>query len=411
MRFNYLLRISVVIDVIRASQFGIECPPVPVAPESRHLVASTIRSPAYVEQTRSTLLSQNQFNLLASRYLAGFEGVRHPPSNAETVLILEGNFEASATTSEGSKTVKAGPSLPDALPPIPETDVIRTDLAGSLKQLVDGYWDRLAGSQDGSVPALSDALLDSSVSEFNSDLFLILAQADQMSSCQEMQCVLWSVLLRKIHYRMLLSEVDSNSLELSLLDVLTAMSLVRGDLRTTDGEPQVTAIAPLVVAAIPFILQAGCWCIGQCIRWYMATTSTTTPEPTTTVDPLIAVRKAQRLNFFSSANQNIDSVASSVRGFKCANQEEFISGISAVRISAIEKLTAVASVVGKIAAISQQERSDSFDATELTRIVLTIISSLSGVSRFEDWPATQQQVALGLGEVRSELFEFALATS
>lgn len=387
----------------------IECPSLPaLSQDTRSLLALTIRSPIYIEQARTGVMSPDLFNLLASRYVSGFEGVERSPSNEETVSILEGRYLSPTTTLPASQLEEPIQVLVDQrLPPIPETDIIRTDLGDRLRELVAKYWEHVAASaiaeeKEGEFFAEADPKLE----EFNVDLFSILVEGEQMSLGNEMQCVLWRIVLRQIHYRLLISVADTRRLDVSLLDVLTSMSIVA---KNTDGLLK-KSFLPLLIVAAPYIAQGvaaiGCWCLGQCIQWYRRTTTTSTTEAPSTEDPLIEIRKRQRLGFFSSANQYLDIVGSSVRVFSCRNQEEFIEGIAPVRNLALEKLSSVAAVVGQITAVS----TGLFDASNLTRQVLTVISSLSSVSNFQDWPSVQEYVLSSLGEIRSHLFDFALST-
>ena len=397
----------------------IECPPLPaLSDDTRSLLALSIRSPIYIERARNGVMSPDLFNLLASRYVSGFEGVERSPSNEETVVILEGRYLSETTTLPTLPASSVGDEIrqleeptqvlgDQRLPPIPETDVIRTDLGDRLRELVAKYWEHVAASaiaeeKEGEFFAQADPKLD----EFNVDLYSILVQGEQMSVGNEMQCVLWRTVLRQIHYRLLISVADTRMLDVSLLDVLTSMSIVA---KNTDGLLK-KSFAPLLILAAPYIAQGvaaiGCWCLGQCIQWYRRTTTTSTTQAPSTEDPLIQIRKEQRLGFFSSANQYLDIVGSAVRVFSCKDQEEFVTGIAPVRNLALEKLSSVAAVVGQISAIS----SGFFDASDLTKHVLTVISSLSSVSNFQDWPGVQEYVLSSLGEIRSQLFDFALST-
>ena len=395
-------RILLIISLFWKAQASSEsvCPAVPLSPDYREFLASVIRSPEYIDQARKSLLDQELFNILVSRYVYGFEGVTKPPSDEEIVQILHGTFTRSEKSEVDAEAESGDHFVPRESFAIPATDVICTDLADSLKTLVDDYWEHVP---EGSLGEIEEVL--------NVGLFTILSASEQMSTGTETACVLWRFLLRQIHYREILSVADTEAIDIGLLDVLSQMALFAKNQSPHLHGNQKQSVAPILILAAPIIAQGAasvaCWCIGQCIERYRATTTTTTVEPPRPAeDPMINIRADQRLTFFTTASDNIDAISSAVRTFHYSTPEEFEQGISRLRTFVLEKLSAVASVVGHISAVS----TGSFDPSNFLHNIFVLVSHLGGVSSIADFQRIQSEVTSSLSQIRNDLFNLALTT-
>ena len=378
------------------------------SPTALRFYASYLASEDCVKAYNKMLLTDEEFNLLVSRFDSVLGGVDDATDEAYSELL--GNGPVPISIEVGDELGLVNDIDDNALAPghrKPGEQVDSGDyMTGvslvqlrSLQQAIAESWVRWSsgGYEDW------EESLDDSV---NVGLYYISTSADQNSRCMSLDCRIWRLLLADIHHRVAIGFKEKTWVDFAefanfiepLLTVLIREVDVQGGLGTDQVKGFVFLVPVAVVAA-----DVGCWCLGQCIKYYRANQPVPPVTPVVSVpipivDPLAPLQRVQMQLFFASANRDLDDLLTDLMLVNSGLSDTLLNAA----IANIRTLFMV-----KLMAISHGVISNSTPGAPIQALVmsgtLSLAQLLSRQFAMSTWMADRREIFNAITQLRAVL--------
>ena len=383
------------------------------------LFANYLDSETFLSVAASNLLPEEVYSVLISRVIPGYKGHGYFPDDVFSA-ILDGNYDAVTTTTtspvelsepedEETRFVEASQF---AVTPIMTNfrrrwvepdDVILTNAVPDLIKVADAIHGTGESDENWYI-FLSEKV--------NTELFLIHSQVEQISECRTLQCRIWREVLRQLHYRVAIAfstkfSMDFVEFSSSVSPVLQGLIMEGMKARADKIHQPKCMIAVTVAVAVPIVAEAGiafgCWCLGQCIKFYRARYTTTTPIPSTLpltipVDSEYLVKLGQGKTFFKTATASLDEVVKILGSVDVADGD-FDNKIMTVRRTVIMRVMEITTGVTKIGV-------DMMDINPAVELAFDINASMStGPITPSNWKDIKGDILRNISGIRAELIK------
>jgi hypothetical protein len=334
-----------------------------------------LQSGQYVEDTRGSMLSEDEYEKLASLL---------DPSRGVPI----------------DSPVPVNESI-EPEQPIPSDDFIVLHAKPQLQNLLDDISISLTTAED----PYSD--LGSRISV---NLFKISAQADQLSLCETTRCVAWRSLLKQTSLRVSVGLYDSkweskldfdselHPVILSLIESTKSMRVV------PEGSKGFVEFA---LFALPIVAPLAAQCCCDCFQyiWNVRTASTTTT--TTTLTTTVNANKEQISLYFITTEANLEVIYQTIDAVR-TDTEGAMDRIANVRKLVSEKLVNISVAITKISIIGDLDKK-SFDHSASTKAGFEIVDALAAVHSVGDWPTAKETALENILKIQTELLRFAIS--
>lgn len=325
-----------------------------------------LQSEQYVEDTRGSLLSEDEYEKLASL----LDPSRGVPIDSP-VPVNESIEPEQSIPSDDLIVLHAKPQLQNLL----------DDISISLTTAEDPYSD-----------------LGSRISV---NLFKISAEADQLSLCETTRCVSWRSLLKQTSLRVSVGVNDRKwesipDFDSELRPVILSLIESAKSMRVVPEGPK--AFVEFALFALPIVAPLAAQCCCDCFQYI-----TTTTTLTTTVN----ANKEQVRLYFHITVANLDEIIETIAAVR-TDTEGAMDRIANVRKRVSEKLVNISVAITKLSIIGDLDKK-SFDHSASTKAGFEIVDALAAVHSVGDWPTAKETALENIGKIKSELLRFANA--
>ena len=360
----------------------------PVSPTTRmdDFYREFISSDLYIDSVRPNLIADDQFSVLVENYAS---------TSSEKLELVEGALVGGPPTTTTVGPLDAHePQLGDFI--VSDAVLARIRMALSWVQ-TPPVWD-------------FSEWLETVGREANLELYYLHIELSQWSYCRNLDSRVLRKLIEQIHYRITLGIYTSyEQLVDQWVPVLSSMQrevtglvFLSGMARSARPAPRMVAAAGATGMVLEVGLEVGCWCIQQCIRYYMnrftttTTTTTTSTTPSTIAAWILEGKRKQFDQFLTSSNSNLDEIMAHVGSVTASSDSELESRISSLRTESIVKIVAITKGIVSFTG-------PTFDPTETLEAAFRLSEFLGQRHSSDDWGQMKRQILVTVVKLRNLL--------